>query len=148
MIDDIYITGDDLKRIYQKRKKKIWRSAVFGALLTLCYFLFSPPSYQAAATFKQSSSRGESGTDLKKLVRTFSGAGSEVATVPLMLSRAVLTKTVEELGLQASVNEQGMLTKKFLACRNNLLAEIGKQTEEEESFQFQHVSYAGEKPCS
>ena len=39
MIDDIYITGDDLKRIYQKRKKKIWRFAVFGALLILAYFL-------------------------------------------------------------------------------------------------------------
>lgn len=148
MIDDIYITGDDLKRVYQTKKKKIWRYAVFGALLILVYFLFSPPSYQATATFKQSSSRGESGADLKRLVRTFSGGGSEVATVPLMLSRAVLSKTVEELGLQASVNEQGRLAKKLSNCRDNLFAELGKQTEEEESFQFQHVRYAGEKSRS
>jgi uncharacterized protein involved in exopolysaccharide biosynthesis len=148
MIDDIYITGDDLRRIYQTKKKKIWRFAVFGALLTLVYFLFSPPSYQATATFKQSSSRSESAGDLKKLVRTFSGGGSDVATVPLMLSRAVLSKTVEELGLQASVNEQGRLAKKLSNCRNNLFAEIGRQIEEEENFQFKHVSYAGEKPRS
>ncbi len=65
-----------------------------------------------------------------------------------MLSRAVLSKTVEELGLQAFVNEQGSLAKKFSACLSNVLAEIGKQPEEEDSFQFQHVSYAGEKPRS
>jgi uncharacterized protein involved in exopolysaccharide biosynthesis len=148
MIDDIYITGDDLRRIYQKRKKKIWRFAIFGAILTLVYLLFSPTLYQATATFKQSSSRSESSGDLKKLVRTFSGGGSDVATIPLMLSRAVLSKTVEELGLQASINEQGRLAKTLSNCRNNLFAEIGRQTEEEESFQFKHVSYAGEKPRS
>ncbi len=147
MIDDIYITGDDLKRIYQKKKKKIWRFGIFGALLTIVYCLFSPPSYQATATFKQASSRSES-ADLKKLVRTFSGGGSDVSTVPLMLSRAVLSKTVEELGLQASVNEHGRFANKLVNCRSNLFAEIGKQIGEEDGFQFEHVHYAGEKPRS
>jgi hypothetical protein len=148
MMDDIYITGDDIKRIYYKKRRYIWRSAVIGTVLALGYFLFTPPSYQAIATFKQSSSRPESGIDLKRLVNTFSGASSEVATVPLMLSRAVLTKTVEELGLQAVINEHSLLANKFLACRNNLLAELGKQIEEPDDFQFQHVHYTGEKPCS
>jgi uncharacterized protein involved in exopolysaccharide biosynthesis len=148
MIDDIYISGEDLKRLYQKKKKKIWRVAALGALLTLGYFLFSPPSYQATATFKQSSSRSDSGTVLKKLVSTFSGANAEVSTIPLMLCRAVLTKTVEELGLQAAVNEHSLLAKKFLACQSNLLAEIKKQTKSEDNFHFQHVHYDGEKPCS
>lgn len=146
MIDDIFISGDDLKRIYQKKKKKIWRSAALGALLMLGYLIFTPPSYQATATFKQSSSRSGAGFDLKKLVSTFSGTGSEVATVPLMLSRAVLTKTVEELGLQAVVTHQGSLAKKISACRSNILAELGKQVEQEQWFQFQNVIYGGEKP--
>jgi uncharacterized protein involved in exopolysaccharide biosynthesis len=144
MIDDFYISGDDLKRIFQKKKKNIWRSAVFGTLLVLGYFLFTPPSYQATATFKQAASRSESGFDLKRLVSSFSGSSAEIATVPLMLSRAVLTKTVEELGLQAVVNEQGYIEKKFSACRNTLLAEMGKQTQEKDDFQFRHVHYSGE----
>ncbi len=148
MIDDIYISGDDLKRIYQKKKKAIWRSAVLGAVIVLGYFLLIPPSYQATATFKQSSSRSESGIDLKRLVNSFSGANAETATVPLMLSRAVLTKTVEELGIQAVVTEQGFLAKKFSICQNNLLAELGKQSGEGSGFQFQHVRYTGEKPLS
>ncbi len=112
----------------------------------LGYLIFTPPSYQATATFKQSSSRSGAGFDLKKLVSTFSGTGSEVATVPLMLSRAVLTKTVEELGLQAVVTHQGSLAKKISACRSNILAELGKQVEQEQWFQFQNVIYGGEKP--
>lgn len=146
MNEDLYITGDDLKRVYQKKRRKIWRAAILGAFLALGYFLFKPVSYQSTATFKQSSSRGESSFDLKKLVRTFSGMSSETATIPLMLSRAVLTKTVEELGLQAVIQEDGWFFQKLIACRDNLLTELKRQPIKPETFQFQHVHYAGEKP--
>jgi len=145
MIDDIYISSDDLKRIYRKNKKKILWAAIGGAVFALAYYLLTPPTYQATATFKQSSSRPDT-FDLKKLAHTFSGASSEGATAPLMLSRAVLTKTVEELGLQAVVKEHGYVAEKLKACRDNFLAEIGRQLEENDDFQFQNVRYAGEKP--
>src|ERR1700742_4880096 len=121
MIPNIYISGDDLKKIYQKKKKKIFWAAIVGAVFSLSYFILSPPSYQAIATFKQSSSRGDSAFDLKKFVHTIAGTHAEISTIPLMLSRAVLTKTVEEMGLQAVVQEQGRLARKLMACRDNLL---------------------------
>ncbi|HEX2579204.1 MAG TPA: hypothetical protein VHK67_02225 [Rhabdochlamydiaceae bacterium] len=148
MIDDIIISAEDLQRLYQKKKKKIWKFSSLGTLLLLIYFLFSPPLYQATATFKQSSSRSESGIDLKKLVRNFASAGSEISTIPVMLSRTVLAKTVEELGFQATVNEQNFLEKKLLACKSSLLAEFGKQPKSEENFHFQNVHYDGEKTRS
>jgi len=148
MIDDIYISGEDLKRLYQKKKKKIGRYALLGALLALSYFLFSPPSYQAVATFKQAPSRSDAGIDLKKLVRTFSASGAEVSTIPLMLSRSVLANTVEELGMQAAVKEYNPLAKKFIHCRNNLLTEIRRPAKSEDNFRFQHVHYSGEAACS
>ena len=147
MTDDIFITGADLKKLYQKKRRKIFQFAVLGAFIALGYFIFKPLSYQASATFKQSASRSELGTDIKKLVNTFSGSSSEASTIPLMLSRAVLTKTVEELGLQAVVQEWGFLAEKFLAGWNNLLLEVGKQPTQQDGFQFQHVRYTGEKPC-
>jgi len=148
MIDDLFISAEDLQRLYQKKKRKIWKFSTLGTLLLLAYFLFSPPAYLAVATFKQSSSRNEAATDLKKFVRTFAGTGSEISTIPLMLSRTVLAKTVEELGLQATVNEHGFLAKKLMACKSNLFAEIGKQPKSEEDFKFKHVHYDGEKPRS
>jgi len=146
MIDDIFISWDDLKQVYQKKKRKIKQAAFIGGLLSFAYFFFTPPSFQATATFKQSSSRAESGFDLKNLVRTFSASASDVATTPLMLSRAVLTKTVEELGLQAVVEQRGLLSKKFLACRDNLLAELKRGLKEPDDFQFKNVRYPGENP--
>lgn len=146
MIDDIYISWDDLKRVYQKKKRKITCIALAGALVSFSYFFFKPPTFQASATFKQAASRAESGFDLKKLARTLSGSPSEASTTPLMLSRTVLAKTVEELGLQAVVEQRGFLTKKFLACRDNLLAEFHRDLPLQEEFQFKNVSYPGEKP--
>ncbi|MBS0649414.1 MAG: hypothetical protein JSS10_09370 [Verrucomicrobia bacterium] len=147
MMDDIYISWDDLQRIFQKKKRKIIRAALLGGLFSLAYFLFTPPTFQASATFKQASSRPESGFDLKKLARSLSGSPSEASTTPLMLSRTVLAKTVEELGLQARISRQGSLTKKFLACRDNLLAELSRDLPLREEFQFKNVSYEREKPC-
>jgi uncharacterized protein involved in exopolysaccharide biosynthesis len=146
MIEDIYISWDDLKRVYQKKKRKIRWAALLGGLLSFTYFFFTPPSFQATASFKQSSSRSESGFDLKNLVRTFSASGSEVSTTPLMLSRIVLTKTVEELGLQAVVDQRSFISKRFLAGRDNLLAEFKRDLKESEDFQFKNVRYLGEKP--
>lgn len=145
-MDDIYISWDDLKRLYQKKKRKIIRAALLGGLFSLAYFFFTPPTFLASATFKQASSRAESGFDLKKLARTLSGSPSEASTTPLMLSRTVLAKTVEELGLQAVVDQKGFLSKKFLACRDNVLAEMSRDLPLQEEFQFKNVSYLGEKP--
>ncbi len=143
--DDLYISWEDLKRIYQRKKRKIAWAALAGGALFLGYFLFTPPTYQAMATFKQSSARGDPGFDLRKFTRTISGAASEGSTTPLMLSRAVLTKTVEELGLQAVVNQHGILAKKLYAFRDNCLAEIRHQPEKQKNFKFQQVHYKGEK---
>lgn len=146
MMDDIFISWDDLKRVYQKKKRKIKWAAFIGGILSFSYFFFTPPSFQTTATFKQSSSRAESAFDLKNLVRTFSAATSEVSTTPLMLSRKVLTKTVEDLGLQAVVAQQGFLSKKLQACRDNFLAEFKRELKDRDDFHFKNVRYLGEKP--
>lgn len=146
MIHDIYISLDDFKKVYQKKKRKIKRAAVFTAICSFLYFLLTPPTYESTATFKQSSSRQEASVDLKNLMRTFSAGPSESSTVPLMLSRSVLTKTIEALGLQATVPLHGSFVNRLIALRDNVLAELHLTVPTPEEFEFQEVAYAGEKP--
>jgi hypothetical protein len=143
MTDDIYICSDDLKKIYRKEKRKIAWVFICGSVLLGFYFLLKPPLYEAVATFKQSSIRHESG-DLKNLLRSFSGSSSEISIVPLMLSRTVLTNTMEELGLQAVVNERGTFGQRALNLQSNLSTEAKLKPSEQQAFTFKNVKYEGE----
>src|SRR4051812_24329 len=102
----IIFTWDDLKRLFLSKQKKILRWSIVCSLCALLIMLFSPPQYEAWATFRQSNSSGDQSVDLKNLIRTFSSERSEGSSSTLMLSNIVLGKTIEILGLQAELKTE------------------------------------------
>ncbi len=141
---DYYIAWDDLKKVFEKKKRTLLRLSLLGSIFLFLNFLFIPPRYEASATFKQGIPRVEQGVDFKNFIRSFSSTGSEETTAYLILSRAVLTKTIEELGLQAEVK----MDTRLKTIRNNLLTELGLKTPDHDGFTFKNVSYEGEKTIS
>lgn len=141
-------TGDDLKRLFLSKRRKIVRWGIRCAVLALLTLLFSPPQYKAWATFKQSHSRGNSSFDLKNLIRTISSGVSEGSSSTLMLSNTVLGKTAEALGLQIELKTGSERNRWLEYLRNNLLAEIGIHRKDLDHPRFSSVIYQGEIPLS
>lgn len=139
MTDDIYISWEDLKRVILKHSRSIMRAGILGTALGFLYCLFTPLAYQADAVFRQAQSSSDRGFDFRNLLRTFSSGAVDGAAIPLMLSRTVLGKTVEELGLQIQV---GLPNRRL---KNNFLAELGKKPSDLDLFEFRQVLYPEEK---
>lgn len=118
-MNDIFISFDDFKRLYRRKKRKITLFIALVAVCAFCYFITRPKVYEASATFQQSASRSEQGFDLRTFMRSFAGAVPESSTTPVMLSRSVLSKTIEALGMQA---------------------------QQSDGLKFKDVRYLGEKP--
>ncbi len=139
---NLIFTWDDLKAIIKAKQKQILGLSILCGIAVFLYYLSAPLSYEAKATFKQSSQRGEQSIDLKSLIRTFSSNALESSSASLMLSDAVLEKTIREMGLQAQVVQKKFWSPIF----KNLLVEFGGKPPGERYAQFSSVTYNGEKP--
>ncbi len=142
---NLIFSWTDLKRIVKAKKKTILRLSLLCGVITLVYFITTPLQYEARATFKQATSRSDQGFDLKNLIRTFSSGGTEGTSTTVMLSDAVLEKTIEELGLQIEVSGEKSL---FNTVFKNIVAECGFLISDMKRARFANVSFAGEKPLS
>jgi len=145
--DERVFTLADVKRLFLRQKKTVFRAALLGGGLFFAWFLVaSVPKYQVEATFKEGAGKGqaESG-DSMKLVGSITGSGSggESQAVVLMQSFPVLKPLVERMGLQASVPRKGRLSKLYRRVKENLLAERGKPLDDPDWFAFKEVEYAG-----
>lgn len=141
---NLIFTWDDLKRILKLKQHMIIRLSVLCSAIVFLYLLISPLQYEARATFKQSTTRGDQGFDIKNLLRTFSSGGAEGTASTLMLSDTVLGKTIEEMGLQAVVKRESP----FKSIAKNILAEIGVLSREIELVRFSSVTFSSEKPLT
>jgi uncharacterized protein involved in exopolysaccharide biosynthesis len=138
----MYISWEDLKRVYLKQKDLIGRLLLYGMIVSFLYFLITPVVYQARATFKQALASTQEGFDFRNLLRNFSAKTAEGSAVPLMLSRTVLGAAAQELGLQLEISSQGRVWK---TVRDNLFAEWGKKPPDRDEFAFQSTVYSGEE---
>jgi uncharacterized protein involved in exopolysaccharide biosynthesis len=138
---NLIFTWNDLKQIIRAKRKKVVGWGYFCAVVAFLYFLIVPLQYEARATFKQSSNRGDQSLDIKTLIRSFSTGGLEGSCLALMLSDTVLEKTIELLGLQVQVKSSFVKS-----VMKNLLAEFGVMIQDGEDVCFSSVSYSGEKP--
>ncbi len=139
---NLIFTWDDLKAIIKARQKLILALSILCTIAVFLYHMNSPLSYEAKATFKQSSQRGEQSIDLKSLIRTFSSNALESSSASLMLSDSVLEKTIQAMGLQAQIVQKSFWSPIF----KNLLVEFGGKPKDEKYAQFSSVTYNGEKP--
>jgi len=139
-MNDIYISFEDLKNLFRRKRRKIFRFSFAAFAISLIYLLFSPITYEATATFQQAAPRDQ-GFDLRNFIRNFSGTTPEGSTKSLMLSRTILGETAQQLGLQASVEESGFLSQKWDA----FIGHFAKSSKPRPC-RFQNVVYQGEKP--
>lgn len=139
---NLVFTWDDLKAIIKTRQKQILVCSLLCSIVVFLYYITNPLSYEAKATFKQSSQRGEQSIDLKSLIRTFSSNGLESSSASLMLSDSVLEKTIREMGLQAQIVQKKFWSQLF----RNLLAEFGRKPKDRKYAQFSSVTYTRDKP--
>lgn len=144
MTEEIYISWEDLKKVYLKQRSAIGRLVLYSILLSLLYLLLRPISYQAQATFKQSFASTQEGFDFRNLLRNFSARTHEGSAIPIMLSRTVLGSTVEEIGLQLEIDSSGKLAKMGKRLKDNLLAAWGKKPLDRDDFEFRKASYLGD----
>ncbi len=139
---NLVFTWNDLKAIIKTRQKQILVWSLLCSIVVFLYYVTTPLSYEAKATFKQSSQRGEQSIDLKSLIRTFSSSGLESSSASIMLSDSVLEKTIQEMGLQAEIVQKKFWSSIF----RNLLAEFGRKPNDRKYAQFSSVTYRRDKP--
>jgi uncharacterized protein involved in exopolysaccharide biosynthesis len=137
---DIYISFEDLKNLFRRKRRKILRLGLVTFALSFLYLLLTPMTYEATATFQQAAPRDQ-GFDLRSFIRNFSGTAPEGSTKSLMLSRTVLEQTAQELGLQATLKEQGFISQKWDAFISHFL-----NGSKPRLCRFQNVIYQGKKP--
>lgn len=123
--DEFLLTFTDLVQIIKKNKNKIYKSAIFFAVLAVCYGLTKPVEYEAEGTFKE---KGKSQSGLgNSLSATFfmisDGFESNAATI--MRSRKLMEDLIKEQGLQGVIVKDSYTFPfiPFNTIKNNLLIE-------------------------
>lgn len=142
--DERIFTVNDVKRLYIRQKRKIFRAAVAGAAIAFCLFLLKAPKYKIEATFKEGAEKSGGDNPLKEMLGV-SGFSSQPQAVVAMRSLQVVKPLVEELGLNAQIqNRGGILSKLYRRIRDNIAAEMGRPIVDLDPFSFRAVSYDGE----
>jgi len=145
MTEEIWVSIDDLKRIFRKYRARIFRFALTTACLLCAFLLTRTPQYEAEAVFKLGSGKVEQSYDLKNIFQTLVSKGGESSAQSIFASAPVMRRTVEELGLQAKVQARSRFAQWLWNAVRNVKAEAALPLADEEAFQFQDVRYDGEK---
>lgn len=142
MNDDFFLSLNDLKIIYRKNRSRIKSAALFTFLLVFIWVMSSPNSYQVSATFKLGN-RGasEQWGNFKEFVKVLSGGISSCPTTSIMLSKRVMNKVIEQLGLQ--VVEEPPLSNPWK--RITSLFTFDSLPSKNPVISFKDVSYSGER---
>ena len=146
--EEIFLSWGDVKRLFLCHRRRIQSAALITGLGVFLVLLLSPLKYKIEATYKQSSKQKELSLNMKEMFQQFIEMPGESATAAMMQSNAVFKKGVEDLGLQVGCAPKwiGFTLLKRIADRIRILC--GGDLEDPDSFAFQNVSYAGEKPLT
>lgn len=144
MEEEIIFTFSDVKRLFLKNRKAIFRFAVFCFVSTFIFFLISsPPLYLAKATFNEKNSQEMVNSKLEILNGIFEKDHGSQA-LHLMRSLSVMRQMISTLGLQLEVRDKGKLFRLGERVGNNFRAILGLALKEKDKFEFSRVSYDGE----
>lgn len=134
----------DVRKLLRRKKKKIIRTLLIGAICGLGAAISQVPKYKIEATFKEGKDYQRS--EIVSFEQLFGGAAgrdTEGQINALMQSNQVLKPLVMRLGMQAIVQKNGILCSYYRRFRDCLLAELGKQIDDLDPFVFQDVQYNG-----
>lgn len=142
-------TWSDVKRLYIRLRKRLYRWALAGALFSFLCFGIRTPGYKVEASFKEGVEKGDSAGALKELLGGVSLAAQQPQAASLMKSRQVLKALVQKLGLNVTFPRTGWLLPKVIRrYRDNLRAERGLPLNDLDPFVFQDVLYEQQEPLS
>ncbi len=153
---EFLLTFADLLNIVKKSKKTFIGSAIFFALLALCYGLTKPIEYEAEATFKEKN-KSQSGfnNSLSAAFFMLSDVGDSNA-LAIMRSRVLLEDLVKDQGLQGQITKVSYHFPliPLETIKNNLLTEyalfmrlpIPILKDQEVDFTFDEIAYTDEVP--
>lgn len=148
MKDPTWISLSDLKRLYQRSKFKIRKLALLAAVSVFIATLFEQPKFTSISSFKLGKGKLEQSLPFNNLMNTahlmIQDSNSSASLV--LLSKDVLGKSIQKLGLQAEIPKR-----KFSFLKNsfyNLLSELKYPFKEEPHFQFKDTCYKGDKTLS
>lgn len=156
--NDFLLTFADLTNLFKKNKNKIRNSAIFFALIAICYGLTKPVEYEAEATFKEKGkSQSGVGSSLSEAFFLMSdGADSNALTI--MRSRKLIEDLIKDQGLQGVVtkHEHRFPFISLQAIKNNLLIEYALLKKLSApilnaptvDLKIQEISYKGEIPTN
>jgi len=136
-------TLNDVKRLFFRLRKKIFRAAWIGALCAAVLISLKAPQYKVEASFREENEKGQESV-LQNFMGGIALGGSQPQASIFMKSFEVLKPLIHTLGLQASVPKKSCLITKI--CRriwNNWKMELGGVLADPDVFVFQNVQYEG-----
>jgi len=144
--EQFWISLSDLKSLWKRHRFRLKRIALFFFSLSMLCFLFSEPRFIVTATFKQSSHHAEQLPQFSNFLKTMGWQENQVNASSVMLSKRLMKKVIEELGLQGKLSKKNALVTFFSRFWNNILAECLLPIEDKDDFTLAHVKFSEEKP--
>lgn len=145
MKDPTWISLSDLKRLYKRAKFQIYKVARGSAVLTAAFLLFQGAQFTSYASFKLGKGKLEQRLPFSTLVQNMDLMIPEkdASASLVLLSRSVLGRSIQQLGLQATISPD-LIT--FLKKPYQVLcSELQIPLQGETYFKFKDISYSGEK---
>ncbi len=143
LLPDPVVTFEDLRLLFARGKKAIFRAALIGAVFGFLCIFISPPVYKIEASFKEKADQGGGASSIRDLFLHGLMAPQQPEAIPLMRSLQVLKAVVFSHGLQAEV-KRGFF-QVFRRFRDHLYAQLQWKLPETDWFLFERVHYEGEE---
>ena len=133
------ITSYDLKQLFKKYQRTIYRVAFLCAAFGFLTASVFKVKFRANASFKYEGQKEDSAMSAETFVKSLADMGSSQDLKPYFQSRAILGPVVDELGLQIISYEKPLIPRLFQRAFDNIKAELRIYLDPEDAFRFSHV---------
>lgn len=139
-----FILFADILSCFRRHLIKILLITLLFSSLSLFLCMRRPVRYMVEATYRDTGGGGKSGGVMQTLLR-YVGVPGDHRSSSTFKSCFLLLEVIEQMGLQATVDEETKWEKLVTNVKENWKAEQKKQLQAPDCFAFRHVKYDGEK---
>ncbi|MEM7175473.1 MAG: hypothetical protein AAF443_06085 [Chlamydiota bacterium] len=141
-----FVFADFIALAKRSKKQLVFGLCLFAILGMVTSFYF-PIQYEAAAIFREENStyRKQEKSLVSELLDPSRRGSSQSESAALLTSPKILTQVVKNLGLQATVDDCGLLGRIRRRAQDIFLAVKGSPLPERSSFVFRRVACSGKK---
>lgn len=141
--NEIFFTIKDFKVLYKKNKVTYFKIGTLCFSAVFVFFLIKNPVFKVEAKLKNAEKAQVLPPQLKSFLSFLPPSDNVANVASIMKSREFLKSLVSEMGMQASVEQKGFLSKKLGYIKCNILGTFDKKIISSPSFSFSHVTYEG-----